>query len=93
MSFGRGSGGPGETGGFDDMSGPNPLWESVRYVPVDPNFVFYFFGSNKDFVEDEDIDKAKKHAISFSKYTLLSTIGGIVLNTQLKRVVPEGFFR
>lgn len=66
--------------------GPNPLWEMVKGVNLDESGTLFLLFQMPDFVEDEDLNAAKKHYPVVLRNVVIGTILGITLNVQLKRI-------
>jgi len=73
--------GPGMPSGED-----NPLWQMIKGVPLDiPNTV-QLLASAPDFIEDDDMKMATKHASVLGRNFLFGSVLGITFNLQLKRI-------
>lgn len=76
-------GGPGGPGPNADM-----LYEHVKDMPLTRQNVVWLLFQLSSFVEEEDMQYAKKSSIVLLRNVLVSSVLGVTLNVQLKRIFP-----
>jgi hypothetical protein len=78
-------GGPGGMGGMPSGE-DNPLWEMIKGIPLDKQNTIQLLFSAPDFVEDDDMKMATKHASIVGRNVVFGTVLGIAANLQLKKI-------